>query len=517
MVTDLEVSLLMEGLTRTSALSIGVAACLTAWLSWSGFVLAPGLHDNDWPLLMWLATHATWDDWSPLAIGHYGFLQLVLVRLLWPLFGSTLVAAKVLAVVATVATGACLVRLAIHLSGHASSGLTAILLYASFAETLLTGQTEFADPLALALWTGGLCAAWPGLRAKPAWLLAGTLLGLAAACRIHFTAFGFITATLLALSGVRDGTASRRDVAHLISGMAIGLAPSVLLFLRVHGTPFSPVAHTFPGQAVLGYNELDLPSTYDLHPFRELLRDHFPAVAEFAWRRIAGFPPWFWAPLAIAALLASSRRVTLRGRPLLVLALGLIYYAAFATLSWEVTPRLLLPVAALLSLGTAASLHLCLAPFRAHLVGCILATCSLWYNLPRVHEGLVESNRMWDRSIELTLDLRARGLVSAKEAFVADWNRFLVDDPELVTFYNFGFWNLLHPGFRAERPNPFHLVEDPERFAAFLRSHGVRFVILPRHHRRLTALSALARGERSTPGMTPVRELPEDTVFLLAP
>lgn len=495
------------------SLTATLGSALLLYLAWSGLVEWPGLQDNDWPLLMWLATRATWTDWSPLAIGHYGFLQLVLVRGLWPLFGGTLVAAKVLNLVSISAIVTFLSRLAPRLAaGQGWSGPTAVLLVACAGETLLTGQSEFADPLALALWLGALHAVWaPPSGAR--WGLAGVLLGLAAGCRTHFFFFGIVTLAVLAAVGKLEKDTTRSHVGRLILGFVIGYAPAAAIYLRVHGTLTSPVAPTFIGQAVLGYDELDLFSTYAAHPFGDVMRHHLRAVVELALHRLVDFPTWFWIPLATTVLAAAraSRHGEWRLPGLLLLAL--VYYVGFVTVSWQVTPRLLLPFATMLALGTAAGLHAMLSTPRAILLGSVLAVASLVQGLPCVGEGLKDVDQMWTRSQELTRALRARGLRTPREAFVADWNRFLVDDPELVTFYNFGYWNLLVPSFRSERPNPLPAVEDPEAFATFLREQEVRFAVLPRSHPRLRVLAALARGELTSKGLQKLEMLPEDTLF----
>ena len=94
-----------------------------------------------------------------------------------------------------------------------------------------------------------------------------------------------------------------------------------------------------------------------------------------------------------------------------------------------------------------------------------------------------------------------------------DWDRALIDDRSLVAFYNFGGWNLLHPRFAAERPNPFHSARDPERFAAFLRAQGVRFAVLSKIWKGFPELAAIARGGGALPGFERIADLPEDAVF----
>jgi hypothetical protein len=106
----------------------------------------------------------------------------------------------------------------------------------------------------------------------------------------------------------------------------------------------------------------------------------------------------------------------------------------------------------------------------------------------------------------------------AREAFVFDWNRFVVDDPQLQPFYNFGFWNLLLPAFREERPSPKRYMNDLPELSAFLENHGVRFLVLPKDTRqvaRFPALVQLLEGTQSLPGFHREADLASDVLFQL--
>jgi hypothetical protein len=129
-----------------------------------------------------------------------------------------------------------------------------------------------------------------------------------------------------------------------------------------------------------------------------------------------------------------------------------------------------------------------------------------------MHELRAVASR-WQRSRELTAALRARGLRAPREAFVVDWDRVLTDDPKLVAFYDFGFWNSLHPGFRAERPSPLAHAGDPARFASFLSARGVRFIVLSKTWPHPAALRPVALGQGALPGFDRVADLAEDVVF----
>jgi hypothetical protein len=107
----------------------------------------------------------------------------------------------------------------------------------------------------------------------------------------------------------------------------------------------------------------------------------------------------------------------------------------------------------------------------------------------------------------------------AREAFVFDWNRFVVDDPQLQPFYNFGFWNLLLPEFREERPIPTRHLTDLPDLASFFENNAVRFFVLPKDERRLRrfpALIQLVEGKRELPGFRRGPPLSADVLLVQA-
>jgi hypothetical protein len=136
---------------------------------------------------------------------------------------------------------------------------------------------------------------------------------------------------------------------------------------------------------------------------------------------------------------------------------------------------------------------------------------------PLVRLDLARVDATWRRSIAVTAAARRAGVSDPRHVFAADWNVFPVDDPELISFYNFGFWNLLLPDFAAERPNPIRTADDPAAFAAFMREHGVRVVVLPLRDMRLRTLAAVARGERPLPGYAPAGRVTDQAVFVRVP
>jgi hypothetical protein len=462
--------------------TVALLGALVAWLALllaSGLAWHPGLHDNDWPLLMWLAMRASPSEPGPLAIGHYGFLQLLLVRWLLPLAGSTLVAAKALSAVA----GALAAFAASRLVGGGAWGLLAGALVLGSPELLLAAQSEWGDALAVACMA---CALWCYARAGSVRALAaaGCLFGLAGSFRVHFQAFALAAAAAVAALEpiAARPRAGRRALAYAL-GTAAGLLPAIALNLRVHATPFSPIAHTFVGQALLGVEMRDLGSHYADHPFAKVWVSHRGELIAWMLSRLPEIPlRWLalWGA-ALAGFAVSRRDWPLRA---LLLALATGYTVAFVCPAWGVTERLLLPLAALLpaafALSLAAAAEGARPPRRAALglAGAALAAALAAGGASEVRAALSRVDAGWARSAGLTAELRALGAGPPEEVFCSDWDPYPTDRADFVGWYGWGFWNLLDPGYAAARPNPFPLLRDPPAFTAFLRARGVRFLVL---------------------------------------
>jgi hypothetical protein len=506
---------------------------LGAWLLWGGLVVAPGPHDNDWPLLMWLVKHASWRDPSSLAIGHYGPAQLLLAWWLYPLFGSTLVAAKVLSTLALLGCVACLYLMTRRDHGQAPA-LLAAAAFGLSASALQTGQSEFADAPALAALLAGLCSWWraeSGAGARGG-LPAGVLLGSAGLLRTHFVFFSLGSALLAALCGVAlPGERSRRVRAQagfaLVVGALLGNLPGFLLNLWVHGQLGSAVASSFVGQVLYGVDELDLVNTYAAHPLGQILREQPLDVLRLMVARGREQPALWLIPVASAALALGRWRVwpaAVLRHVLLFSALAFIYFWMFVSLAWWLWPRVLLPLVALdCWLLVSVNAQLFWGAFRHSRALCCLVFASVlalqWPGKLRdVQARWRESQGWWRASRELVFALRQRGMRDAREAFVFDWNRFVVDDPQLQPFYNFGFWNLLIPAFRDERPSPMRYMNDLPALSAFLENHGVRFLVLPKDTRqvaRFPALVQLLEGTRELPSFHREADLASDVLFQL--
>jgi len=502
-----------------SAVPLGLAVLTTLLLLYSGLVLHPGLHDNDWPLLMWLARQASTQDLAPLAIGHYGPVQLVLVKLLWPAFGSTLVVAKLLNAVAVGAAAWWVHRIVRRATGDARLGVVGLLAFVLSREALGVGQSEYGDGLALWAWLVGLELALFGER-WPARLLAGLCLGLAAATRLHFGGFGMMTLAVLVLHALLE---RRRGVAAELAllgglGFLVGQLPATGLYYLVHGQLSSPVAGTFLPQVIMGVDDLDLPGTFRRYTTGEVLRAHGDRVVALILQRWAELPRrWLPALLVVGAGLVVAPRATRRAAAVpLLLFVG--YYTAVVGPSFWFTTRVMLTLVVLLALALALVLPSLLVrwPRGAWAAVVVVLVLRLAGEVSATRADLVVVDARWAASTALSRVLREGGLERPEQAFTLAWDRVQVDDPTLVSYYNFGFWNLLVPSFAAERPSPLPQLQDPAAFSTFVRAHGVRFVIVPDDMDRAPWIRAVATGTATLPGFERHAVLPHEVVLRAA-
>ncbi|MEY2936585.1 MAG: Dolichyl-phosphate-mannose-protein mannosyltransferase [Pseudomonadota bacterium] len=502
---------------------------LGIWALWAGLLHVPGPHDNDWPLLMWLVKRASWSDLSPLAIGHYGWLHQLLAWWLQPLFGSTLAAAKVLSTLGLLVCVGSLYQMTRRAHGQVPALMVATL-FALSPSALLTGQSEFADAPAFACFLAGLCLWW---HSDERWgLAAGVCLGVAGLLRLHFVAFSLLSSALAAVLGLllpspgRSRGSHLRHGAWLVCGAVLGNLPGFVLNYSQHGRIGSAVADTFAGQVLYGVDELDFLGSYAAHPFAQILKDEPWRIVQLMRTRLLDYPElWGGSVLAVGVALWKWRSwpAEVTRHVLLMGGLAFAYFLLFVTLAWWLSPRLLFSLAAFNAwLGVVVVTALCWEGFRRGPALCgLLFAGALAYQWPssvrevRARWGL--SRTWWDVSTELVGQLRALGMKDPREAFVFDWNRFLVDDPELQPFYNFGFWNLLLPEFRAERPPPTPYLNRLPQLGQFLAEQGVRFLVLPQDSRdlqRFPALRRLVAGEAHLPGYRREATLAWDVLFV---
>jgi len=477
--------------------------CTGLFLTWCGLVFAPGLHENDWPLLMWLARAASWADPSPLVIGHYGILQLVLVRILGPVLGNTLVAAKVLNILAALLSCLIVGLIAQTLTGTTRSRLVAMVAAATSVEYLLTAQSEFAEPLPTGLFLVALYLLLPisnavdrRIAAASRFLVAGFCFGCTGLFRIHFQVFALISIIIYAMAfsitahpnkrwryNVQFSRAHLQQVNTLCFGFLLGISPSVYLNLRVHGTLSSPIAHTFVGQVLYGYDDYNLFETYALHPLSEIIHNHPTAYVHLILRRMQQFPQPLVAIGIGTIILVWARSINKLAKQfgLFLLVICAAYSVLFLWQSWVITLRLRYPLVLILSIVAGVVLEVLVAALRLRwviLAGVLFLAAYVPYVYDEITKKLMSVRTDWRHSEQLCAVLRHAGMQNTREAFVFAWNRVAVDDPELVGYYNFGFWNLLNERYRRERPNPYHELVSLERFARFMEGNDVKFIVV---------------------------------------
>jgi hypothetical protein len=345
---------------------------------------------------------------------------------------------------------------------------------------------------------------------------------------VHFVFFSLTSAVCAALLSLlwaakRTRWASVRGGLSLVAGAFLGNLPGFLLNIWDHGSPGSAVAHTFIGQVLYGVDEFDFFNTYAAHPLPEILRDDLGQVFRLMGARVKEELGLVAVPLgaALVTLLLRKRWPALVVRRMLLLsAMGVAYFSLFVTLAWWASPRLIFPLVALNILLTASAVAgLLLGRFRLSGLVCggVLAAALFW-RVPgaweQTQDRMAETRHRWSVSTELVQFLRAQGLREPREAFVFEWTRFLVDDPGLQPFYNFGFWNLVLPKFRDERPVPTPFLDDLDRFAAFMQARGTRFIVVPRWPRRFPALVPLAADQVQLAGYHRAAVLAYDIVYV---
>jgi hypothetical protein len=468
-------------------------------LALSAFVYAPGLHDNDFPLWVWLGRRATLHDLSGITIGQHAPVALLLVGALSAL-GNALALAKAFNLACIAGATWLVIRLARSLAPSPAPPRFAVVAAAFFmvsAQTLLLAQSEFGDPPVVFFYLLGLERLFAR---RP--FHAGLAFGAASLFRIYAPTFVVGTVVLALVLGVVPW----RRAHALALGAGLGGLVQPLFYWFGRGTLTSPIADFVIGEVVLGVDEFDWLHTWNAHPSSEVLRHHRAQLADLVSARLLAFPTHLLPALATAILAALVFR---ERRRVFLLALVGFYYAAYVCLSWNITFRLLLLPVALLAVmvGAAARGRI------LRIAGALSVLAALLYTLREVPEDLARVRLERARSEELTAVLRAGGLRSAREAFVVDWNRFLTDDPVLEPFYNFGFWNSLAPAFEAERPTPFAHTGSASDFAQFVAAHGARFVVFQPDVDRFPALLGVFHGTAELPGYERIAMLPFATVY----
>ncbi len=473
---------------------------------------------------MWLVAHARWDNLAPLAVGHYGFLQLVVVWWALPLLGSVLVAAKVISAVATVFCVACVGSLAAR-DGSGWAAVTAMVMFVFSSSVLLTGQSEFGDPMATAFYLAGLWLWFTRPHVLPA-LAAGVLLGMSGLVRTHFVAFSVLTAVLCAVVAAWRQPPLRSAAVMFLAGTLLGNAPGMWLNLHVHGQLGSPVAPYFVGMVLNGYDEYDLANTYAKHPLSDVIRNQPWELLRHLLLNSVEHVGW-WAPALLGlGLTLRDRQHWTRARvdqQVLLALLALVFFAMLVAPAWWVSPRLVFPLRALLCVLLPVALFRSLGrhprwrPWLAWGGPALLLFLQAGGVGRAVGRQVAASHSWWEHSTRLVEVLRQHGMTDAGQALVVDWNRFVVDDPALQPFYNFGFWNLLLPEYAAARPNPAGALQDLETFGGFLTQHNIRFVVLSKGSRRFPPLTQVLEGQATLQGYTRILETDQDVILMRTP
>ena len=476
------------------------AALFTLWLVAmivSAFEWAPGLHDNDFPLLVWLGRHVRWNDLSTITIGHYSPLALLMLGAFsW--LGDALVLAKTVNLACVAGAAVLVSRLARQLGDDDPvHGYVASAFFLISAEVVLVGQSEFGDPPVVLLFLLGLDRLLAGR-----WLLAGIALGGATLFRIY--APSFVLATLVLVAALR--VAPWRRLPALAFGPVVAAALQAAIYWLGQRRLSSPVAEFVVGQVLYRYDEFNYLDTWNEYPMRDVLTLYRADLVDLVIVRLKSFPPHLIPALVVATVAAVRAR---ERRTSLLLSLLAIYYAAYACLSWGITTRLMLLPVGLLAVMVGAA-----ARGRAmHVASAVALVCALGHSVSVVPGELASVRDERAMSAELTTVLREAGLRSAREAFVFDWDRSLTDDPTYEPYYNFGFWNILSARFREERPSPFRVSDDPVAFSRFLRENGAKFVVFRVHHWRFPELYAIQQGEAELPGYQRIARLSFATVY----
>lgn len=500
-------------------LTVAVIIATMLVLSYVTLLGAPGLQGNDFPLLMWLAYATRWDDWAPSAIGHYGFAQPLLVRWLMPVFGSSVLAVKALNWVASLALLLAIVHVVRQRTSDGWAAWVALVGLVSTTSFQLTAVSEFADPLSAACYFWGFVLLAQAMIESPPALrkvfIGSVVLGMSGIFRIHYQYFALISPVILwGAHGCRK--AHLRVCGVALVGACVALLPNIVLYMGVYGQPTSPVATYFLGQVLRGIQHHDFLGTYAQITTREVLVSHYDVVIRLLLTRCAEEPIPLVAALLFTLLGVAARRRHPGDAHILwsLAALIIVYFLAFVAPGYEIGFRHLLPLAAFSAVGVALVLsrHVSSQVLRG-VTNVALVVLTISGGLA-THTKLRPGNAQWEASRRLTASLRTAGMQEPGEAFVFSWDRFPVDEPQLISFYNFGWWNLVNPTYRQARPVPtLQELRDPEAFGAFAVKNHIRFIVFDPTIRRYAGLLEVVSGTRTLPGFHFLVRLGTDIVF----
>jgi hypothetical protein len=171
---------------------------------------------------------------------------------------------------------------------------------------------------------------------------------------------------------------------------------------------------------------------------------------------------------------------------ILLLFISLAYYYLFISQGWpNPTYRIMFPLYHLLIIACVTGVELVSDDRWSRWIpalGLIVAVSLSPLTIKRSKLSIDFINDTWNQSAELLKVLRGLGMKDSREAFVFNWNRFVTDDPELISYYNCGYWNLMNHKFKSERPNPYHELNDLKKFSTFMKTQNVKFIVISSEH-----------------------------------
>jgi hypothetical protein len=443
-------------------------------------VFVPYPTDNDLDEIGWLVQHLSISRLESLANVNYPPGLPVLLRTLIPITGDLVRTALVLQALACTAIVLIASRIALCLLEDSRGAVWTAFLVAGL--TLRLATSEFADGIATALVLAGISVLIVSGGDRRRDFLSGALIGLAYLFRYHYLTFGILVPVASLVLSPAEGRGRRALT--IATGFTAGCSPLLLVNLLARGNPFYTGISTFiMGQHVMGSVDWDnFLATYNIWPMGRLLSEepwrvfqHLTAAAASLSTR-----PTILSGMLLIPISAGILRHTEARRILTFLALCVAAYLALAVLPTLATDRAMLPADVLLGLLCVPAVYcgtrtLCKGRPGVHVV-LVGAALLMLFSLPttahhlrKKANGLAYNRILCDR-------LNAAGGWDSAAVFSNHWNLYPVDDPNFVTYYNYGGWLLLDSVYAAERPAPEACTVDEWR--DFMREHALRYLVI---------------------------------------
>ena len=443
-------------------------------------VFVPYPTDNDLDEIGWLVQHLSISRLESLANANYPPGLPVLLRLLTPVTGDLLRTALVLQALACTAIVLIAYRMALGLLEDSRGAAWTAFLVAGL--TLRLATSEFADGIAAALVLAGVCVLIVSDGDRRRDFLSGVLIGLAYLFRYHYLTFGILVPVASLVLSPAEGRGRR--VLAIAAGFAAGCSPILLVNLLAHGNPiYTGISTYIMGQHVMGTVDWEnYLATYNIWPIGRLLAEEPWAVFHHLVGSAASLStrPTVLSGILLIPISTGILQRTEARRILAFLAACAVAYLALAVLPTLATDRAMLPVDVLLAIVCVPAVYcgtmgLCKGRPGVHavLVGAaLLALSSLpttAHHLRKKANGLAYNRILCDR-------LNAAGGWNSAEVFSNHWNLYPVDDPDFVTYYNYGGWLLLDPVYAAERPPP--EAQTVSQWRDFMLDQALRFLVI---------------------------------------